>query len=290
MQSNFEGSPVVLITGAGSGLGLALTKAYLKLNHIVIMLDKNHAILDAALLSLESFSDDLVHTRVCDVSSMEQMKETSDYVFKTFGKLDYLYNNAGISGRMAKFWELSAAETNELIDVNLKGVINGLHAFLPHLIIQSVPSHIINISSCFGLVGASNIAAYALTKSAIVSLTESIYFELSETGHPVEISVVCPSFIKTNLLTPSKENSSNELHTLMSQLIERSRPAEDIATHIVKEVEKRTFYILPDREIKDYITGRTDAIINQTKPYRHSLQKLIQHLSKRAQKENRDDK
>jgi short-subunit dehydrogenase len=147
---------------------------------------------------------------------------------------------------------------------------------------QGLSSHIVNMSSFYGLCSGSQMAAYAMSKHAVVALSESLYFDLKRLNKPVDVSVVCPSFANTQLLVNSPPKSSDKLHQLMSELMARSRPPEDIADCILREVKKKTFYILPDKEVKDYCEQRTHAIVNQTNPHRHSLEKIISSLSQRA--------
>jgi hypothetical protein len=84
------------------------------------------------------------------------------------------------------------------------------------------------------------------------------------------------------LISNSAPENASKLHQVMNSLVERGRPAQDIAGHILREVEKKQFYILPDKEVKDYCSQRTQAIIEQDAPHQHSLEKIIALLSERA--------
>ena len=125
-------------------------------------------------------------------------------------------------------------------------------------------------------------AAYAMSKHAIVALSESLYFDLKRLDKSVDISVVCPSFVNTDLIHNSKPKDANPLQDIVHQLVQRSRPADDVADYILREVKNGSFYILPDKEVKDYCLQRTQAIVDQTQPHEHSLEKIIRSLSRRA--------
>lgn len=273
---------VAVITGAASGIGLALAKSCIKRGIHVVMADQDvNALCDQVeLLAIDVGTE--VMGVVCDVSKPESVKHLLRQTSERFNRIDLLFNNAGISGHFAPVWELTYEHIRKVMDVNLFGVINGIQAFLPMMFKQNHRSHIINMASFYGLCSGSQVAAYAMSKHSIVALSESLYFDLQRLQKPVSVSVVCPSFANTQLLANSTPLHPDPFHSMLSELIARSRSAEDIAEHIMHEVAKGTFYILPDREVKDYCEQRTKAIIEQQEPHRHSLEKIMTSLSLRA--------
>jgi len=277
-----ENKIVVAITGAASGIGLALAKACIADGMHVIMSGVGEVTLREQVERLKCSSDAEVIGVVCDVTKYDDVAQLAHQAYEHFKQVDVLINNAGVSGPLAPFWELSVQQVRHVLDVNLYGVIHGVQAFLPRMFEQASRAHIVNIASFYGLCSGSQMAAYAMSKHAIVALSESLYFDLKRLHKPVDISVVCPSFANTQLLINSAPASSDKLYTMMSRLLERSRPAEDIADYVLREVKKKTFYILPDKEVKDYCEQRTQAIIHQSPPHEHSLEKIIATLSLRA--------
>jgi|GEM_PF-1249104 len=273
---------VAVITGAASGIGLALTKACLGRNMHVVMADNAVTDLCDQVELLSSQYEAEVLGVVTDVTKPASLKHLAKETFARFERIDWLFNNAGISGHLAPLWELTNEHMRKVMDVNLHGVIHGIQAFLPFMFKQQHRSHIINMASLYGLCSGSQMTAYAMSKHALVALSESLYFDLQRLDKPVDVSVACPSFVNTKLLTHSAPLHNSSLHSMLNDLIGRSRPAEDIVEHMVREVEKNNFYILPDREVKDYCQQRNDAIVNQTPPHHHSLEKIISSLSKRA--------
>lgn len=282
MDSNVR---VAVITGAASGIGLALTQACIQRGMHVVMADNAVSALCDKVEQLSLGTQTDVLGVVCDVSKPESMKHLAKQTLERFNRIDWLFNNAGISGHFAPVWELTNEHIRKVMDVNLFGVINGIQAFLPAMFKQEHRSHIINMASFYGLCSGSQMAAYAMSKHAIVALSESVYFDLKRLEKLVSVSVVCPSFANTQLLVNSAPLHTDKFHAMLSDLISRSRPPEDIAEHILREVEKDTFYILPDREVKEYCEQRTKAITEQNYPHVHSLEKIISSLSRRANPE-----
>lgn len=273
---------VAVITGAASGIGLALAEACVQRGISVVMADNAVTALDNSVMQLGSIANADVLGVVCDVTRPEELENLATQTMQRFARVDWLFNNAGISGPLAPLWDVSNDDLNKVMDVNLYGVIHGIKAFLPIMFNQQHRSQIINMASIYALCSGSNMAAYAMSKHAILALSESLHFDLQRLDKPVDVSVVCPSFANTQLLTSSMPADNNKFHLMLGELIARSRPAEDVAEHIIREVEKNTFYILPDREVKEYCQQRTNAVTEQRQPHQHSLEKIIATLSKRA--------
>lgn len=274
---------VVIVTGAASGIGLALVKACIQEGMCVVMADIAKTTLHEQAELLRASSQTEILEVVCDVAKLEDVVQLAKQTYEHFEHVDILINNAGISGQLAPFWELTEQHIRHVMDVNLYGVVHGLHIFLPLMFKQKQRSSIVNMASFYGLCSGSQMSAYAMTKHAIVALSESLYFDLKRLNKPIDLSVVCPSFANTQLLANSAPASFDKFHSMVGNLMERSRPAEDIAACILREVKNKTFYILPDKEVKDYCEQRTNAIINQFAPHEHSVEKIIAALSRRAQ-------
>ncbi|AHE67424.1 SDR family NAD(P)-dependent oxidoreductase [Legionella oakridgensis] len=276
-----ENKQIAVITGAADGIGLALAKICLQRQMQVVMADNAKDDLQARVNELSQQAATEVLGIVCDVSREEEVRRLADHSMGHFGRIDLLINNAGISGRLAPVWKLSAAEIRQVFDVNVFGVIHGVQAFLPYMLKQQHSSHIVNMASFYGLCSGSNMSAYAMSKHAIVSLSESLYFELQPLNPSIHVSVVCPSFVNTNLLINSFSANAEPIHKKVMELMGRGRPTEDVAQHIMHEINKKTFYILPDKEVKEYCVQRTQAIIEQTMPNEYAMEKIMRALSRR---------
>lgn len=273
---------VALITGAANGIGLSLTKVYLQQGVQVVMVDKDEAKLNHESDQLIQHYPTQVHIFCCDVTKATETTELARLVCSRLGRIDWIYNNAGIIGPLAPVWELNPEQIKQVMAVNLYGMIHIIQAFMPYLVNQGKGAHIINMASMYGLCSGSQMAAYSMSKHAVLALSESLYYDLTRLEKPIDVSVVFPSFTDTGLLSnPSSENSSAFQESL-NQLLAHSRPAMDIALHIIQEVDNKTFYILPDKEVKGYCEERTAAIIGQTPPHINNIEKLMNSLIKRA--------
>lgn len=187
---------VVVITGGASGIGLATARAASREGARIVIADIQDDALGAALATLPS--DTLaVRTDVADPASVEALR---DAVLARHGRVDVLMNNAGVST-----FNLVADQTpddwNWVLGVNLWGVIHGVSTFLPVLRGQGTPAHIVNTASVAGLAsGVAFLGPYAVSKSGVVSLSETLRQELAFTGEPIGISVVCPSATNTGIM------------------------------------------------------------------------------------------
>lgn len=266
---------VVVITGGASGIGLALSEIYLQSGFQVLVLDKNQK----ALSDLQHKHPE-IHSFYCDVTSKQALEVIAKDLFQRYGKLDLIYNNAGIMGELKPVWELDLETLRQTMDVNLFGMVNLIQAFMPYLLEQKSPAHLINMASMYALCAGTQVAGYAMSKHAVLALSESLYFDLKCLEKQVDVSVVFPSFTDTALLTKT-DSSASPLEESLQALLAHSRPAMDVAQHIVQEVEKKRFYILPDKEVKSYCEERNQAIILQEPPHQHNIDKLISSLLRR---------
>ncbi|MFI4963302.1 MAG: SDR family NAD(P)-dependent oxidoreductase [Legionellales bacterium] len=268
---------VAVITGAASGIGLALTKGYLQKGVQVVMVDIDSHNLKQQASELKKQYPSQILEIICDVRDKDSVAQLINQV----ERVDWIYNNAGIVGDLSPVWELDTANIHRVMEVNLYGMINLIQAFTPLLFKQNFRSHIINMASMYALCTGSQMASYSMSKHAVLALSESLYFDLTRLDKPVDVSVVFPSFTDTALL--SKSSSTNQkFHQSLNALLSHSKPAEDVALHIMQEVENKVFFILPDKEVKAYCEERTQSIILQEEPHKNTIEKLMNSLMKRA--------
>ncbi|KTD60791.1 SDR family NAD(P)-dependent oxidoreductase [Legionella shakespearei] len=274
---------VAVITGAASGIGLALSLVCLQRDMAVVMVDKDSVKLDNEATRLTAQYPDQILCVPCDVTKPLEIEELLVAVDKKLGRVDWIFNNAGIIGNLAPVWDLKPEHIHQVMDVNLYGMIHMIRVFMPYLIKQDNPAHIINMASLYALCSGSQMAAYSMSKHAVLALSESLHFDIQRMGHRVDVSVVFPSFTDTSLLSKPSEVDATFQNTLNS-LLAHSRPAEDVALHVVQEVEHKKFYILPDKEVKGYCEDRTKAILLQENPHVNSIEKLMGSLMKRKRR------
>ena len=188
---------VAVVTGAGSGIGQALAIELARSGAKVAISDINTEGLAATEERLKAIGAPVKADRL-DVTEREAFQAYADAVVEHFGKVNQIYNNAGIA--FAGDVEATAFKDIErVMDVDFWGVVNGTKVFLPHLI-ASGDGHIINVSSIFGLFSVPGQAAYNAAKFAVRGFTEALRQEMILAGHPVKVTTVHPGGIKTNIV------------------------------------------------------------------------------------------
>jgi NAD(P)-dependent dehydrogenase (short-subunit alcohol dehydrogenase family) len=229
-MKNFQ-DKVVVITGAGSGMGRALAINFSRLGAQLALNDFNEKSLAETKSMLPASMK--VFTKVFDVSNKDEMYKFADDVMAKFGRVDVMINNAGVAVARHRTNEVSYEDYNWIIGINFWGVMYGSMAFLPYLRKQK-ESSLVNFSSIFGLHGIPGQAPYAISKFAVRGLTESLQLEekIHKTG--VAVSAVHPGGVKTNIAKASRG-----------------------AEHDPKTIEKfeKTFITSPDKAAKIIING-----------------------------------
>jgi NAD(P)-dependent dehydrogenase (short-subunit alcohol dehydrogenase family) len=191
IAESFRGSGCV-VTGAASGIGFAVSEALLQAGAAVFLADVDRKMLDSAAKRLHAHARQL-HTVHVDVTCWEQVNRLVQDAASCHGRLDYLFNNAGIGGGLP-IADATLEQWRRIIDINLWGVIYGIHAVLPIMRSQG-SGHIINTASIAGLVPVPFQALYNTTKYAVVGLSETMRYELADDG--IHVSVVCPGAVAT---------------------------------------------------------------------------------------------
>lgn len=218
---------VVVITGAGSGMGRAYAVAFSSLGARLALNDYDQLALDETREILRNKSVSTVYTEAFDVSDRQAMQVFADNVKSTLGNAHVIINNAGIEGGAKPVFELESDSFERLMQVNYFGVVNGAKAFLPQLVANG-EGVLVNVSSIFGLVGTPNHADYCAAKFAVRGFTESLMAEFQNS--PVQIHCVHPGGIDTNIArnAGSKDFSDKYLTT----------PPEKIVQHVIKCIQK----------------------------------------------------
>ena len=200
---NFK-NKVVVITGASSGIGEASAIEFAKKNANVVLVARRKEKLLQVQKKISKYTDSTLICQ-CDVSNKLQVKEMSDTVLDTFGRIDILVNNAGfvIYGKVS---ELSTEEIVAQMETNYFGMIYCTKAFLPQMLEQH-SGHFVNVASIGASFSAPGVASYCATKYAMLGFSEGLKHELYDTG--VDLTVVSPIMVRTPLFDhPSFENFS----------------------------------------------------------------------------------
>ncbi|NYE35585.1 NAD(P)-dependent dehydrogenase (short-subunit alcohol dehydrogenase family) [Nocardioides cavernae] len=188
---------VVVITGAGSGIGRALALRAARGGALLALSDWNAESLAETVRLAEQAGAPKVRHDVVDVSDREAVRAWAEGVVEEYGRVELVVNNAGVTAT-GDFTDLDYDDLDWIVGVNFYGVVHGSKEFLPHLV-ASGNGALVNVSSLFGLVSAPGQSAYNATKYAVRGLTEAIREEMLVAGHPVTVTCVHPGGIRTGI-------------------------------------------------------------------------------------------
>ena len=223
---------VVVITGAGSGIGRALAVNAARNGSLLAISDWNEEGLSETVDLCKAAGSRELRSDVVDVSDRAAMGEWAAAVVDQFGRVNVVVNNAGVTVT-GDFEEMTYEDFDWIVGVNLHGVVNGTKEFLPHLI-ASGDGHLINISSLFGLISMPGQTAYNATKYAVRGFTEALREEMLVSGHPVGVTCVHPGGIKTGISRNGRKTASQDADALDSLFEKKlARMTPDKAAQII---------------------------------------------------------
>ncbi len=249
---------VAVVTGAAGGIGLAMARATQARGARLVISDIRPDALEAARADLAAGGE--VLAVACDVANAASVEAMAQAAVDRFGKVNLLVNNAGVFAS-GLTWEISQAEYEWVIDVNQKSVINGIRAFVPRMIAQGDPCHVVTIASGAGITVNPGFASYSMTKHAVLALTEALYLDLAaqKIGN-IGVTVAMPGMTRSGIMQPEKTGPDalqselaarqdnrvlGSLEALMRAGVEGGLPAEDLADMVLDAVAQRSLYVLP---------------------------------------------
>ena len=195
------GGKVAVITGGGSGIGRAMAERFAAEGMHIVLADIDEVRLRTVEAELGERGTQVLPV-LCDTTSADSMQEVARRTLERFGGAHVLCNNAGVAG-VGDPWNGPMSVWEWVVDINLYGVVHGIRAFLPIMLDQG-EGHIVNTASMAGLLAMPGLAPYNATKSAVVAISEGLYVEMVAKGQPVRVSVLCPGFVRTNLVSDPK--------------------------------------------------------------------------------------
>lgn len=241
-MQDFEGR-VAVITGGASGIGLALAHRLADEGMALVLADIEAPALDAAAAGLRD-GGATVTTMVCDVADADQVGALADHAWSEHGGVHFLANNAGVVTRHEPWGSL--ADWKWVLDIDLWGVIHGVHHFVPRMLADGAPGHIMNTASTAGLLAFPGIASYNVAKRGVVALSETMHHELA--GTELSVSVLCPGIVATRIGESERNRPGVEATPMAGSVgtgaAEELTP-EAVADEVVGAVRDGRFYILP---------------------------------------------
>ena len=284
MIDDFKGKTAVL-TGAGSGFGLECARIGARLGMNLVLVDVQQDALDAAAAEMRAAGAQVLAQRV-DVSNAAQMEQLGADVLERFGAPHLVFNNAGV-GAGGLVWENSVKDWEWVLGVNLWGVVHGVRLFTPMMLAAAKADpawrgHIINTASMAGLLNAPNMGIYNVSKHAVVSLSETLYQDLSLVTDQIGASVLCPYFVPTGI-SQSHRNRPQDLPSekpTKSQLIGQAMSdkavgsgkvtAAEVAQKVFDAAAQGQFYIYSHPKAIASVQTRMEDIMlgrNPTDPF-----------------------
>jgi NAD(P)-dependent dehydrogenase (short-subunit alcohol dehydrogenase family) len=249
---------VAVVTGAASGIGLALSERLAGEGMRVVMSDVDPSRLDQAAESIEGE----VAPVAADVSRREDVEALAASTSERFGAVHVLCNNAGVT-RPGRAWEFTREQWEWVLGVNLWGVINGVNAFVPAMLEHGEPGYIVNTASLSGLLAWPGLSLYAAGKYAVVGYSESLELDLRAAGASIGVSVLCPGPTRTNFRASSRALEPTAPGDPVPDVeieVEWQTPT-DVAGKVVDAIRNDRFWILTHPAYNDAIEHRTREAI-----------------------------
>lgn len=273
---------VAVITGAGSGFGREFARQGAKQGMNLVLADIQEDVLAETVSELEAGGAKVLSRKV-DVSDGAQIDALAAATMETFGAVHVLFNNAGI-GAAGLVWENTVQDWQWSLGVNLWGVIHGVRAFTPLMLVAAKAdpdyrAHIVNTASMAGLINQPNAGAYNVSKHAVVSLSETLFHDLSLVTDQVHCSVLCPYFVPTGIHLSHRNRpadlandapptqSQKVAHVMMSKAVTSGKlTAGHIAEITFKAIARDQFYIVSHPHALDAVLQSAQDIMAQRNP------------------------
>jgi NAD(P)-dependent dehydrogenase (short-subunit alcohol dehydrogenase family) len=272
----FKGRTAV-VTGAASGIGCAMAARFLDVGMNLVLADVDAERLSKVEQSFKESGGNVLGVPT-DVSDAQQVQTLAQSTLDRFGAVHVLCNNAGVGYGGSSSWEAPLEAWQWVINVNLMGVVNGIHAFLPMMLEQDSDAHVVNTASIAGLVMNTINVIYGVSKHAVVALSESLHLELLARDARVKVSVLCPGPINTDIMNSSERLAPDSvppppeptpeqelLKGAYQTYLERGMEPGEVAQRVLDAIRNERFYIIT-HDFNAVIEPRFTNILNSKTP------------------------
>lgn len=270
MLTEFEGR-VAVVTGAGSGIGRALAVGFAAEGMRVVCSD-----IDAenAKVTADSIGDAALAITT-DVAKPEDVEALADTAFEHFGQVDVLVNNAGVfQGGLA--WERSLEDWHWTFGVNVFGIIHGIKFFVPRMIAQNTPGHVVNTASVAAFVAGATSGPYVVSKCAAFSLTESLALDLAAVGSKIGASVLTPSSFDTGIAQTARVRPSaygtdetpdgSVVREFLQKQLDTGMPPSEAVAPVLEAIRGDEFLIPTKPSYQAQLRNRYEALLEKKIP------------------------
>jgi NAD(P)-dependent dehydrogenase (short-subunit alcohol dehydrogenase family) len=251
---------VAFITGAASGIGLALARSCGERGMRVMLADADEVALNEAVSQLRAERIE-VDGVICDVSCEKSLRDAANATIKRFEKVHMLVNNAGVLV-VGGVGENSLDTWRWALDVNVMGVVYGTEIFLPLIRQHGEGGHILNTASVGGHVAFGGVLAYSTTKHAVVGYTEALADQLKEEG--IGVSALCPGFTNTRIAETERFEGNQESNAGKDsgfvEAVEAGMSPEVVAKFTLAQIQQGALYIFTHPGTRDEVAGRWSVI------------------------------
>jgi len=230
-----------VVTGAASGIGLAIVEAFVNEGMQVVMADIDEKSLRSHAVRLEGGGADVLAVPA-DVTDPDAVEAVGRAAVERFGRLHVAVNNAGVVNG-GNSWEITLEEWHRVIDIDLWGVIHGIRSFVPLILATGEEGHVVNTASMAAVLPRAGIGPYTVAKHGVLGLSDVLRAELHAMGAPVGVSVVMPGMIKTAM---------NPIGTVSSVVV---------ATHVVAAMRRQRSYVFTDDHHASEVRDRLGMIM-----------------------------
>ncbi len=255
------------VTGGASGIGLALGRAFAQAGMKVMLADIEAQALAAAVDSLRPLTPN-VRGVICDVSDAASVDRAAQAAYRAFGKVHVVCNNAGVAPG-----DGSLDTWRWVLDVNLMGVLHGIHSFLPHIRAHGEGGHIVNTASMAGLQSNLGFNPYATSKYAVVAMSEGLAKQLA--GSTIGVTVLCPGYVRTEIGTSGRNrpprygpsptldptSPAGKLVAEIAEQLQAGLDPMDVAAQTLAAIRANELYVFTHPEMRDEVEERFAAIV-----------------------------
>lgn len=269
---------VAVVTGGASGIGRALIERFAAEGIHVVIADVEETSLRQAEDELKAKGASVLGV-VTDVSKAESVENLAHKTVEAFGAVHILCNNAGVSGDLTPSWEQTLQNWEWVFGVNVYGVVHGLRTFVPIMLNQGTEGHIVNTASMAGIMSGPYFSVYHASKHAVVTLTESLHYELSLQKAKIKASVLCPGWVNTKIVD-SARNRPDELKTpdqapseigkvwfnAFKEFAAGGMEPSQVAERVFSCIRDEQFYVFPHPEFLEAARGRMENLVAQQNP------------------------